>query len=134
MVSIAQKKELARQLAIHGDWNLAGKALGLTAKQIYNLKKSDPTIQQSAAAILEKTQAADVNAAVERFRETQKMLADEMAGGNMAVASALVKTHEMEFKRHGLFEKDNNQKRSAVQINISLGDSPVEVEGIEHEP
>lgn len=70
--------------------------------------------------------------AVKRFRNTQKILEEELAGGNLEISNALIKTHEMEFKMHGLFEKDNKQKGSNVMINISFDkDSAVNIDGEE---
>lgn len=72
---------------------------------------------------------ADVEGTVKRFQQTQQVLMNELNGGNMGVANALIRSHELEFRMHGLFEKDNNQKNAPVQINISLQQvkEPIEV-------
>lgn len=70
--------------------------------------------------------------AVKRFRKTQEILEEELSSGNLDVSNALIKTHEMEFKMHGLFEKDNKQKGSNVMINISFDrDSAINIDGEE---
>lgn len=65
----------------------------------------------------------EANEAIQSLKDTQKILSENLRDGELGVAGPLVKTHEIEFRRHGLFEKDNRQKASPVTINISLDDS-----------
>lgn len=64
------------------------------------------------------------------------MLATMLEEGDAKVAGALVKTHEMEFRKLGLFEKDNSQKQKPVMFNIDMSgmlpqdkEQPKEIEG-----
>ena len=80
--------------------------------------------------------ASGVGDAIKRFQRTQEKLITALDDGDLSVSSALLKSHEMEFKMHGLFEKDNKQKGSSVSINITF-ENPnekgmIEVEDIEH--
>ena len=70
----------------------------------------------------------EIEEAVGKFKQTQASLQDALASGEYSVASALVKTHELEYRMLGLFEKDNKQKQAPVTINISL-DQP-EIKGV----
>lgn len=65
-----------------------------------------------------------VQAAIDKFNRTQELLADALESGELGVANALVKTHELEYRMHGLFEKDNRQKGGTVMINIELETDP----------
>ena len=119
------KAQMLKELAKDFDWSAAGKRLGITKQKLHLLKK-DQTFVKHGQKIIEKAteQIGGIDAAVEKFNNTQAILADALGAGEYSVASALVKTHELEYRMHGLFEKDNRQKGGTVMINIELETDP----------
>jgi predicted DNA-binding protein (UPF0251 family) len=119
------KVRLLQELILDMDWDAASKRMGLTKGQLEKIR-ADEAFMARAGRILDKAiaETSGVSEAVKRFEVTQRRLADALEEGNMAVAGALIKSHEIEFRMHGLFEKDNGQKVAPVQINISL-EAPV---------
>ena len=115
------KTKLLRELALDLDWNAAAKRAGITQTQLNNLKNNEKFMKLSETIL---KNAMKVNSGVDetlaKFRRTQEILSKELEGGNMNVAAALIRSHELEFRQHGLFEKDNSQKSQAVQISINL--------------
>jgi hypothetical protein len=120
-VTEAVKLRLLQEFMLDYDWSAAAKRVGITPNQLVNIKR-DEKYMRIAERGLEKAivDGADLDGAVKRFRQTQEILAKELEGGNMSVASSLMKSHEIEFRQHGLFEKDNGQKNMPVQVNIVL--------------
>lgn len=130
---LQNEADLLRELAVDFDWNGAAKRTGLTERQLSHIL-SDNDFRERGQKIIDKAmgELSDMSGAIKRFRATQQILEDELASGNLDVSNAMIKTHEMEFKMHGLFEKDNKQKGSNVMINISFDkDSVVNVDGKE---
>jgi len=115
---------LLAELALDFDWDKARKRAGISKgafAEIY--RKKD--FQDRAANMMDKVSASkvDLHGAVKKFNRTQEILAEALEGGDLSVANSLIKSHEIEFRMNGLFEKDNKQKGSQVMINISL-DAP----------
>lgn len=112
---------LLKELPIDFDWDGAAKRSGITKEQLFFLKK-DKAFMARASDIMDTAteEMVDAKNAVEKFKTTQKLLSEELHDGNMTVASSVLKCHEMEFKMHGLFEKDNNQKGEALVMNITM--------------
>jgi len=132
-VTKAQKDQLLKELMIDGDWDAAGKRIGLNKAQITYLRTHDTDLAARADKLLGQQLQNEVRQSLDRFRKTQDFLISELENGNVNVAPTLMKSHEIEFRRHGLFEKDNSQKRTAVMINISF-DNEKDMEAIDHEP
>lgn len=118
-ITEVQKKNMLRELLLDGDWSAAAKRAGLVNRQAEHLR-NNALFMEKAKGIIEKAGIREVKEAENRFRRTQEVLMQELEGGNMAVASTLMKSHEIEFRKHGMFEKDNKQKGQSVMINISL--------------
>ena len=134
---LTREASLLAELAADFDWNAAAKRIGIS-KSTLDRMLADPDFKKRGQDIIDKAmgERSGINEAVDRFKRTQEILEAELQGGNLDVSNALIKTHEMEFKMHGLFEKDNKQKGSNVMINISFDkDSVVNVDGkdIDHE-
>lgn len=120
----AREAAILRELAIDFDWSAAAKRAGLTKKQLDTLLKDEKFLQKGEELINKGTAGLiDIEEANKKFQKTQSILMDALNDGDFSVASSLMKSHEMEFRRFGLFEKDNKQKGQAVQINISLDNS-----------
>lgn len=115
---------LLSELAIDFDWDKARKRAGISKGAFEVLYKSKD-FQGRANALMDKVSAskADLHGAVKKFNRTQEILAEALESGDLSVAKSLIKSHEIEFRMNGLFEKDNKQKGSQVMINISL-DAP----------
>lgn len=115
------KIRLLQELVLDMDWGSAAKRMGLSKGQLEKIK-ADEVFMERANRIVDRAIAdgSGISEAVKRFERTQKVLSQELEAGNMGVAGALIKSHEIEFRMHGLFEKDNSQKVAPVQINISL--------------
>lgn len=127
---------LLRELTIDFDWIAAAKRAGISQGQLVTIKK-DEKFMASAENLMNKSMAvmSDAEEAVKKFKVTQDILIDELKDGNMTVASNVLKSHEMEFRMHGLFEKDNKQKGEALVLNITMhAPEPKDVtaEAIEH--
>jgi hypothetical protein len=127
---------LLREITVDFDWSAAAKRAGVTPGQLATIKK-DEKFMTMAENLMHKSMAAmsDAEAAVQKFKVTQEILIDELKDGNMTVASNVLKSHEMEFRMHGLFEKDNKQKGEALVLNITMhAPEPKDVtqEAIEH--
>ena len=119
------------------NWEQAAKRAGISKRQLHYMQEDDEFMTKGRELIERKSEdRAGVDEAIDRFRRTQKLLIDELESGELSVSNAVLKSHEMEFKMHGLFEKDNKQKGSNVSINITF-DNPnnghIEVEGTEVE-
>lgn len=115
---------LLSELAIDFDWEKARKRAGISKgafMELYNRKE----FRVRAEAMMDKVSASkvDLNGAVKKFNRTQEILSEALESGDLSVANSLIKSHEIEFRMNGLFEKDNRQKGSQVMINISL-DAP----------
>ncbi len=119
--SLQREADLLRELALDFDLNAAAKRAGITTTDLSHMLSSD-TFRGRCDTVIGKSVAAasDVGAAVKKFQRTQEMLITALDEGDLSVSSALLKSHEMEFKMHGLFEKDNKQKGSSVSINITF--------------
>lgn len=130
---LQREAALLQELSVDFDWNSAAKRAGIPQRTL-ELMVSDAAFQAKGQKLIDKAmgERSGVEDAVKRFRDTQKILEDELSSGNLDVSNALIKTHEMEFKMHGLFEKDNKQKGSNVMINISFDrDSTINIDGEE---
>ena len=112
---------MLKELAKDFDWQAAAKRLGVSPAKLKILKADKDFIRHGSNIILKATeQIGGVDAAVSKFNETQLLLSEALKDGNLGVSGALVKTHELEYRMHGLFEKDNKQKGGTVMINIEL--------------
>lgn len=119
------KSQMLKELAKDFDWSAAGKRLGITRQKLCLLKKDEAFVKQGQKIIEKATeQIGGIDAAVQKFNKTQSLLSEALEGGELSIASALVKTHELEYRMHGLFEKDNRQKGGTVMINIELETDP----------
>lgn len=121
----AQEVALLRELPLDFDWDAAAKRCGITKFQLKTIR-DNKEFAKRAEKLMAKSEegVTDVARAIDKFRKTQQILMDAMEDGDLSVAGAVIKAHEMEYRMHGLFEKDNKQKGSAVQINISLHEEP----------
>ena len=117
------KRELIKNLAVTADWAAAAKATGVTTKQVNRLKE-DAVFLRMAEGAIEKAgiEMSAPNEAIKKFRRTQELLSRSMEEGDLSAASSMIRSHELEFRLHGLFEKDNAQKGSPVQVNIQFAD------------
>lgn len=129
-VNEESKAKLLQELMLDMNWDAAAKRVGLTKDQLI-LVKRNKKFMELAESKLNKAMGdqMDAEGALKRFRETQKFLEKAIRAGELGVASSLIKSHEMEFRLHGLFEKDNQQKSAPMQINISLSDPAKTIEG-----
>ena len=117
------KKEqmLLQELMLDFDMKAAAKRAGLTISQVTTLKKDPKFLEKVDAIIGDVTSALSATSlAVSKFERTQELLSEMLQSGETGVASALVKTHEMEFRKCGLFEKDNKQKAAPILMNIGF--------------
>jgi len=118
---IQKEADLLRELALDFDWHAASKRAGLTPNQLENLMRDNAFVKRGQAIISKGIgDRSGVDDAIKRFKTTQDKLITALDDGDLTVSSALLKSHEMEFKMHGLFEKDNKQKGSSVSINITF--------------
>lgn len=134
-VQIQKEAKLLQELSVDFDWTAAAKRSGIPQRTLDRML-ADQAFQERGQKIIDKAmgERSGMGDAIKRFRRTQEILEDELGSGNLDVSNALIKTHEMEFKMHGLFEKDNKQKGSQVSINISFDkDSVVNIDGEEVE-
>lgn len=133
-VTAGAKLRLLQELVLHMDWAIAAKATGLKPSQLEMIRR-DEEFMERANRLLDKaiSETSGLSEAVKRFEKTQRALAGALDEGNMSVAGALMKSHEMEFRMHGLFEKDNGQKVAPVQVNITLEAPKKEVRVVDHE-
>jgi hypothetical protein len=135
--SLQREADLLRELALDFDLNAAAKRAGITKTDLEHMLKSD-TFRGRCNTVIGKSvsAASDVASAVKKFQRTQEKLITALDDGDLGVSAALLKSHEMEFKMHGLFEKDNKQKGSSVSINITFENpntkGTIEVEDIEN--
>jgi hypothetical protein len=136
--SLQREADLLRELAIDFDWNAAAKRAGINKKTLENMLATSSGFREKCEVVIARSvnAASGVGDAIKRFQRTQEKLITALDDGDLSVSSALLKSHEMEFKMHGLFEKDNKQKGSSVSINITF-ENPnekgmIEVEDIEH--
>lgn len=130
---LKREADLLRELAADFDWNAAAERANIPARTLDRML-ADQEFLNKGKKIINKAigEQSGIGEAVKKFHNTQKILLAELGGGNFDVASSALKTHEMEFRMHGLFEKDNKQKGSNVSINISFDkDSVVNVDGEE---
>jgi hypothetical protein len=118
-----QELVLLRELAIDGNWEAARKRGGLSVYQARTLRE-DPKFMKKAESLMGDQASKEMKEAIKKFEKTQNKLIEELDAGNLDVAGTLMRSHEIEFKRFGLFEKDNKQKGSSVSINISFADQP----------
>jgi len=128
---LQREAKLLQELAIDFDWQAAAKRAKVPQSSLSDYMQ-DRQFVARGQKIIEKSvgDRSGINEAIKRFRKTQQALEEELSGGNLDIANSLIKTHEMEFKMHGLFEKDNKQKGNNVMINISFDrDSVVDIEG-----
>lgn len=126
-VTEALKAQLLREYAMDLDWSSAAKRVGISAGQLQRVRQDERFMALAHKSLEKHTESGGIGQAVEKFRRTQELLTKELEQGNMSVAGALIRSHEIEFRQHGLFEKDNGQKKQAVQINISFPDAKPEV-------
>lgn len=127
----SMKTQLLKELAKDFDLKAAAKRLNISRKQLMTLEKDPEFTSQCKKIInnaLDVIAGREIEQAVGKFKETQSVLQDALSSGEYSVASALVKTHELEYRMLGLFEKDNKQKQAPVTINISL-DQPESIQG-----
>lgn len=126
---------MLKELKLDFDWKAAGKRLGLSHSVVERLKRDRDFLELGQEIISDATKdIGGMSEAVDKFNDTQKLLKQNLEEGELSVASALVKTHELEYRMHGLFEKDNRQKASNVSVAIFLDepnqrDEPIDVEG-----
>lgn len=123
----ALKAQLLREYAMDLDWSSAAKRVGISAGQLQRVRQDEKFMALAQRSLEKHVENSGVEQAVDKFRRTQDILAKELEQGNMSVAGALIRSHEIEFRQHGLFEKDNGQKKQAVQINISFPDAKPEI-------
>ena len=118
------KAQMLKELMLDFDWKAAGQRLNLTSSQVSVLRK-DEDFKAKGEAIIQKgiEETSGAKSAIDKFMRTQKILMDELEAGETKVASSLVKTHELEYKMHGLFEKDNKQKAQSTAIVINFADT-----------
>jgi hypothetical protein len=132
-----EKTMLLMELSKDFDWKAAAKRAKIDSKRLSTLKKDKEFLKKGQDLINQATSniaGRAVKEAISKFEETQKTLTQMLAEGESKVASALVKTHELEYRMHGLFEKDNRQKQAPVTINISLDEpEPRQAETIDGE-
>jgi len=137
--TLQREVDLLRELAIDFDWNAAAKRAGIDKITLENMLSKSSGFREKCEKVIARSvnAASDVGEAIRRFQRTQDKLITALDDGDLSVSSALLKSHEMEFKMHGLFEKDNKQKGSSVSINITFENpnekGAIEVKDIEHE-
>lgn len=119
----ATKSRILQELTLDMDLVAASKRVGISSGQLAKLRKDARFMKKVEKGVSKGVEEnGGIEESVRRFRRTQDVLSRELESGNVGVASSLMKSHEIEFKMHGLFEKDNNQKNSPVQINVSFYD------------
>lgn len=121
MGKMAQQAMLLKELALDADWTAAGRRAGLSSAQVTAHTLDDRFMTKVEKLVNKQLEAhGAVDKAMDKFMRTQHVLMTALEGGELGVANSLMKSHDIEFRLNGLFEKDNNQKRNPVMINIDL--------------
>lgn len=131
-IDMKRKTLLLQELAKDMDWQSAAKRAKIGRDLLTKFKK-DPVFMEKAEETMNEAMASfgSPKAAISKFMKTQELLTSELEMGNLRAAGPLVKTHEMEYRMHGLFEKDNAQKTEPVSVSITLSalNQPKPIEG-----